>query len=155
MVASKCIVCHVDVVDNELCNDCEDFKAALVLYASSSKRRALITGTLLQQRFNIVDLDEDRECPVQCGYCCRTSWATVLSLRYKFGEPGKDQLCPHLKNNGCELPRKDRPNGCVSFLCNIAWHVQADRLTVEAARKCLAAHEGDAEKAAQALQKGK
>jgi hypothetical protein len=148
---AKCVVCHADVVDNDLCNQCEDFKAALVLYASSSKRRALITGTLLQCRFNIVDLEEDRECPINCGFCCRTSWGTVLSLRYKFGEDENGKPCPHLTPNGCELPREKRPNGCVSFLCPLAWVVQADRMSVRDARRLLASCGGDSEKAAEKL----
>lgn len=149
----KCITCHADVVDNDLCNDCEDFRAALVLYASSSKRRALITGTLLRERFNIVDLEEDRTCLINCGFCCRTSWSTVLSLRYKFGDDENGKPCPHLKDAGCELPRDKRPNGCVSFLCPLAWHVQADRLTVDDARRLLATYGGNSELACASLDK--
>ena len=139
----KCIICPADVVDNDLCNTCQDFKDNLIV-AATGNRRALITGTLTQYGFNIVDTEDDRECPVKCGHCCRTSWATVLSLRYKFGEEeGKGSPCPHLKDDGCELTRDKRPNGCVSFLCSLAWHVLADRLSAVSARQLLEKHNGD------------
>lgn len=152
----KCIVCGADVVDdNDLCEDCDAFHTTLEHYATSSSRRALITGTLVNCNFNIVDLQEDRECPVKCGFCCRSSWATVLSLRYKFGEGKDGQVCPHLKNDSCELPREKRPQSCVAFLCPLAWHVQAGRMTADEAWRLLAKHDGNAELVARELLRGR
>jgi hypothetical protein len=150
----KCIVCHNESLpDHDLCKDCDAFKIQLEHYATSHKRRALITGTLVYYGFNVVDLEEDRECPIKCGYCCCTGWASVLSLRYKFGESENGQVCPHLKEDGCELPREKRPNACVAFLCPLAWHVTAGRMTVDEAKTLLAEHEGNAESTSASLDK--
>jgi len=154
MPAPKCVVCDNTVADgeNDLCDDCQDFKDGLIK-AACSKRRALITGNLVYYNFNIVDLDENRECLIKCGFCCRTGWATVLSLRYKFGENDDGKPCPHLKDTGCELSREKRPNGCIAFLCPIAWHVQAKRMTIGEAKLLLGRCGGDSEIAAAKLQK--
>ena len=147
----KCVVCSNEAPDNNtLCDECQEFKDTLVK-AANSERRPLITGNLVYHGFNIVDLKEDRECPIKCGFCCRVSWSTILALRYRFGE-NKGKPCPHLKKKGCELPREKRPNGCVAFLCPLAWHVQAGRMTVKIAEDLLKKYDGDTEKIAEMLQ---
>lgn len=149
-----CIVCGEPTQPEEdLCFECDNFRVLLEHYATSACRRSLITGTLLYHRFNIVDQDEDHACPIQCGYCCQTSWSTVLSLRYKFGEAQDGVPCPHLKEDGCELPRETRPNGCVAFLCPLAWHVKAGRMSVEEALALLLKHKGDSRWASASLSK--
>ena len=56
---------------------------------------------------------------VHCGECC-SFWRDVE----EFEQLAKDpviQECPHLTDHGCSLPRKDRPDACVEYLCELGW----------------------------------
>jgi hypothetical protein len=145
----KCSVCQRDGVsdDSPLCDKCVQAKRRLETMANTM-RRPLIAEVLVHCNFNVVDLDSDEECPIQCGFCCETGWSSVLSLRYKFGELPD---CPHLTTEGCELPRGERPNGCVSFLCRLARYVKAGRLSVDEARTLLDENNGDTAQVAWSL----
>jgi hypothetical protein len=44
-------------------------------------------------------------CPIACGNCCIAH------------EEGPVKKCVYLGENGCCLPRKERPYGCNEYLC--------------------------------------
>lgn len=154
----KCIYCRalfegagpLTEANESMCPACLNFAEQLENVACTC-RRPIIVNVLLRQNFNIVDLDADVSCPVACGHCCKTGWASVLSLRYKFGNGENGEPCPHLKEPGCELARKDRPNGCVSFLCPLGMAVLAEQVSLDTARQMLQDHHGDSIAVAQEL----
>ena len=64
----------------------------------------------------------DIRCPVACGCCC-DFWKDVpsialASLTAEIMGPAYAE-CPHLKDNGCCLPRKKRPLECLTYLCEL------------------------------------
>jgi hypothetical protein len=67
-------------------------------------------------------------CP-QCD-CCTVHWVDVPELRALV--PGVDIMnntkpCPNLRDNGCVLPREERPYRCNAYICEKgrkAWQLQ-------------------------------
>lgn len=45
--------------------------------------------------------------------------------------------CPHLTRRGCCLPREQRPEGCNSFLCDVASTYLSDEITLDRAEQLL------------------
>jgi len=65
----------------------------------------------------------DIRCPVACGCCC-DYWKDVPSVAFmqlskEIVGPSFPLECPHLKDNGCCLPRKKRPLECLIYLCEL------------------------------------
>jgi len=65
----------------------------------------------------------DIRCPVACGVCC-DYWKDVPSVAFmqlskEIVGPSFPLECPHLKDNGCCLPRKKRPLECLIYLCEL------------------------------------
>ncbi len=52
-------------------------------------------------------------CKIKCGDCCVEYWYEVFDLP---AHPG--YACPLLTENGCKLPRSERPIDCIAYLCS-------------------------------------
>lgn len=62
----------------------------------------------------------DVACPIACGECC-SYWRDVDELTVKYPDCKVWQPCPHLEENeGCTLPRNERPHICKEYLCGKA-----------------------------------
>jgi hypothetical protein len=84
-------------------------------------------------------------CPISCGRCCLEArrqkdaegrWEYSLprddgkgSLGVTFGKP-----CPHLRSDGCFLPRSVRPYPCTVWTCAVSKAVVSGRLSLEEGR---------------------
>ena len=62
------------------------------------------------------------KCPILCGQCCEY-WRDVVEA--------EGSICPHEGLRGCKLPRKDRPQGCLDYMCEIAQAVLDGLITKE------------------------
>lgn len=58
-------------------------------------------------------------CPIRCGECCERYWRDIDELAKKFPDEQWGP-CPHQKDDGCELPRGERPEGCNEHFCDKA-----------------------------------
>ena len=84
--------------------------------------------------------NDDRPCPVACGKCCVDDWTTVKELQKRFPleavKPVKFQPhCPLLGDDGCTLPREERPAVCKDFLCDVGGRVYFKELSLAFAVK--------------------
>ena len=67
-------------------------------------------------------------CPLQCGMCC-DYWQDV------FPDPTiPPGDCPHMGDEGCDLPREKRPVECIEHLCEVARGLIDGSLTRRRAR---------------------
>ena len=87
-------------------------------------------------------MNDDNCCPVACGKCCVKDWTTVEALKKEFPleslQPRSIQPhCPHLGDDGCKLPRSDRPATCNKFLCDVGGRVFYGQLSLAFAVKYL------------------
>ncbi len=87
-------------------------------------------------------------CPLSCGYCCQTSWHSVKALAKKFMlEAARAQLtndpCPHQGPEGCELPRDERPETCLTFVCDLSMALTNGDVTLEWAKEQMAKNDNN------------
>lgn len=87
-------------------------------------------------------MNNDYLCPVACGRCCVMDWHTVEELveRYPLEamRPREFQPhCPLLGEDGCTLPRDERPATCKKFLCDVGGRVFDKTLSLAFAVKYL------------------
>jgi len=59
-------------------------------------------------------------CPIACGECCQY-WRDIDELTAKYPNQSYWQPCPNNDpENGCKLPRNERPAICNDYLCSKA-----------------------------------
>lgn len=63
--------------------------------------------------------ESDCTCPIMCGICC-DYWGDVEELREKYPKHSVWDDCPNLADDGCKLPRNERPSACLHYLCTEA-----------------------------------
>jgi hypothetical protein len=58
-------------------------------------------------------------CPISCGKCCCRPFIIGTNVLEGFGQPWQENgYCKHhMKDRGCSLPRSERPEVCLTFLC--------------------------------------
>ena len=74
----------------------------------------------------MVDAKYSLVCPIACGVCCVEYWREVVEPEFP-----EQEVCPHLGPKGCKLPRKDRPDGCIEYMCELAEMARAGGVTKE------------------------
>lgn len=75
-------------------------------------------------------------CPVSCGACCQSDWERIAQLE---GEGLQGKECPHLKENGCDWPRDERPLECINYACSLSMLADLGRVTKEQIEKTIEA----------------
>jgi hypothetical protein len=67
-------------------------------------------------------------CEISCGQCC-DKWREVESLvELATSTAWTKDRCPHEGVSGCILARRDRPEECVIYLCDISLKVKRHEL---------------------------
>jgi hypothetical protein len=62
------------------------------------------------------------KCPISCGECC-DQWGYIEVLWRGNHHLHRDDPCPYLGPDGCQLPRGQRPKACKDYLCARAQQV--------------------------------
>ena len=97
------------------------------------------------------------QCSVGCGFCCsKHSWITVSELIKRYPKQavlpaGCRVDCPALLDDGCGLPRHNRPDTCRKFLCDLAEAVHDKKVSLAWVWKYLDEFDNDPVKVLAAL----
>ncbi len=80
------------------------------------------------------------KCPISCGECC-DQWGYIEALYNKHRHLHKDDQCPNLGPDGCQLSRARRPKLCQDYLCargrsmlKGSWHDQSAAVPAHSGR---------------------
>lgn len=76
-------------------------------------------------------------CPIMCGTCC-DYWRDIPELTEDEPPDTVWNKCPNLTETGCKLPRNERPEECVAYLCTQAVNALfPDRVTQQVTKLVL------------------
>lgn len=85
-------------------------------------------------------------CPIRCGECCERYWRDIDELAKKYPDDHLWGPCPHQKDDGCELPRSERPAGCNEHFCDKAEAIMYPNILTQTILKGILAHVEQEEK---------